>query len=351
MNIIDLLEEVGLTPKRKAVTKGGEYGSPCPICKDGVDCFLSWPNQVNNTGVLNGGRFYCRKCGKSGDAITLLKELYGLSYLEACHRLSIKPAEYRHGDTPHQAKTLTLPVFAESPSEKWKDRAGSYVEWCSKQLLSDPVACSMVTQRGFTRDSIARFRLGFLSGDLYRERERWGLFTELKDDGAPRRLWLPKGFVIPTFSNDGTVAKVKVRRTDFVEGDKYGKYVEIPGSKKCPSIYGDTTLDRGVIIESEFDALLVQQEAGDLCYCIALGGSTKPIDRETYDLLRRTPTLFFCPDFDDAGGAAWLHWKSMFASLNLMLTPSEKSAGDLFLAGVSLRAWIQANIEKLASRR
>lgn len=37
MNILDLLEADGITPKYKATTKGGEYGSRCPLCGGKID--------------------------------------------------------------------------------------------------------------------------------------------------------------------------------------------------------------------------------------------------------------------------------------------------------------------------
>ena len=86
MDLIDLLEELQLHPKRKASTHGGEYCSPCPFCKEGDDRFLIWPQRHNKNGEYQGGRFSCRKCGKYGDAITFLMQLHDLSYREACER-------------------------------------------------------------------------------------------------------------------------------------------------------------------------------------------------------------------------------------------------------------------------
>ena len=110
-------------------------------------------------------------------------------------------------------------------------------------------------------------------------------------------------------------------------------------------VYGNTDLSVALILESEFDALLVQQESGDICFCVALGGSTKPLDRDTDKLLGTTLDLLFCPDFDVPGAIALAKWKKMFPDIRLILTPEGKSAGDAFIAGINLRDWIEEEID------
>ena len=342
MNVKDLVEEIGYTPKKKAACHGGEFCSPCPFCKEGNDRFLIWPNRSNKNGEYQGGRFSCRVCGKYGDAITFLKELHGISYNEACEKLRIEPR--KRGVTPAK-KEIKLPVVND-PSELWQKKALSFVDWSHHQLMKNPAALNLIQKRGFTLDSIKRFKLGYNPLDLWREREEWGVQPEKKDDGSIKKLWLPAGITIPAFSGD-QVIKIKVRRPNWKEGDKLPKYVELSGSKQCPSVYGDTNLKVGLILESELDSLLVQQETGDLLFCVALGGSSKLLDAQTDQLLRQTSILLFCPDFDKAGAKAWVKWKKMFPSIQRVLTPDGKSAGDAFLAGVNLREWLSETIENI----
>lgn len=58
MNILDLMQEAGYTPIKKAALHGGEYASPCPFCKDGDDRFLIWPNRSNKDGSYTGGEIF-----------------------------------------------------------------------------------------------------------------------------------------------------------------------------------------------------------------------------------------------------------------------------------------------------
>jgi hypothetical protein len=65
--------------KKVASTGGGEYAGACPSC-GGSDRFRIWPEK---------DRFWCRKCGKSGDSIEFLKWIKGLSYADACRELDV----------------------------------------------------------------------------------------------------------------------------------------------------------------------------------------------------------------------------------------------------------------------
>jgi len=343
MNLIDLIEELNIQPKRKAATHGGEYCSPCPFCKEGDDRFLIWPQRQNKNGEYQGGRFSCRKCGKYGDAITFLRQLYGLSYREACERMRIEPKQ--RNSLPLKRPMLKSKIVDE-PSDLWKEKANSFVEWSHKQLLNNDEGLSLLRERGFSDESIDHFVLGYNPQLFFRERTDWGLVQELKEEGKVRKLWLPVGLVIPTFADDGII-KVKVRRSGWKEGDKFPKYVEVSGSKQIPSIYGDTSLPFALILESELDALLIQQEAADLVYCVALGGSTKPLDAQTDQLLRTASLILFLPDFDEAGAIAWMKWKKMFPTIQRILTPCEKSAGDYFQNSGDLREWIEDTIKEI----
>lgn len=343
VNILDLVEEEGLTPKKKAACHGGEYCSPCPFCKEGKDRFLTWPYRNNQQNGYQGGRYSCRKCGNYGDAITFLRQLYGFGYLEACARLRIEP---RQGSASSLPRLALKPKIVGEPPELWKEKAKSFSVWAYNQLQNNSKALKLLKERGFNDASITRFCFGFNPQTLFRKRQDWGLSSELRENGEFRELWLPAGIVIPTFSA-GQLIKVKVRRLDWREGDKFPKYVEISGSKQAPSIYGDTSLPCALVLESEIDALLIQQEAGDLVYCVALGGSTKLPNDQTEQLLRNTSMILFLPDFDQAGAIAWSKWKKLFANMQRILTPCEKSAGDYYQNGGDLRKWLEDCIKEI----
>lgn len=82
MTLLDLLS-ARLPVRRTARTEGGEYHCPCLKC-GGVDRFMFWPT---------AGNFYCRHCGWRGDAITILRDIDGLSFREAAARVGKPIAE------------------------------------------------------------------------------------------------------------------------------------------------------------------------------------------------------------------------------------------------------------------
>jgi len=358
MNILDLVRERGLQPKKKASTNGGEYASGCPFCSTGEDRFLIWPERHNKNGDYQGGRYSCRVCEEYGSALSFLIKVDGLSYKDACSVLKVEP---KKRDSYNLPKLPAKPNVSAEPSPQWSRKAGLFVEWCHAKLLKQPEALVKIEARGFTTESINQFKLGYNPGDkkglwFKRDRQEWGLKQEFKENGEEKPLWLPVGLVIPTFSGDGRVIKVKIRNTTFereigiyekavVEGNrpkrKPQKYIIISGGKECPSVFGNTDLQTALILESEIDALLVQQFAGDFIFCVGLGGSTKPIDAETDVLLRKTKKLLFLPDYDAAGKKSWDKWKKAFPEIQRTLTPSEKSAGDYLLAGGDLRSWLE----------
>lgn len=346
MNIKDLIIEAGYEPQGKTGAHSKEFCSPCPFCKDGENRFLIWPNQQNRDGEYREGRFWCRVCDKSGDAIAFLRLFYGMTYRHACIQLQIEP---KQKNTPRSYFIASQPKIVSNPPETWMTKAMGFVEWVHQELSDHPEGKNLILSRGFTEDSISRFKLGYNSQVFLREGPVWGLTPEIRPNGTERRIWLPMGIVIPTYLAN-QVIRIKIRRSDWKEGDKIGKYIEVPGSKQTPSIFGNTSLNFATVLESEIDALLIQQEASDLTYCVALSGATKPLDAETESILKKTAHILFVPDFDPSGFASWVKWKKKFHNIHYILTPNEKSVGDYFQKGGDLRKWLQEAIQNVNNK-
>ena len=68
-----------------------------------------------------------------------------------------------------------------------------------------------------------------------------------------------------------------------------------------------------VIVEAEFDAMLIHQEAGNLCSALALGGAKKKPDLATDQKLRKSPLLLYALDFDEAGKEQFIYWHPALA--------------------------------------
>lgn len=330
MGVLFFAKEDGLNPKRVASTKGGEYHSPCPGC-GGKDRFIIWDKL---------DRYFCRQCRKSGDAIQYSRAFHGLSYAEACRKSGIVPKERSALKTPfnglEKATFQFEPRVAEIPSLKWRGQASSFILYCQEQLAKNHFALGLLLQRGLSRNTIEQFRLGLNPTSLWLKRSDWGLKPEEK------KLWIPNGLLIPTYDcSMGDTLKLKIRRSNWCVGDKLPKYVEISGSMQGLSVYGSLKGKPIVVVESEFDAMLLHQCAGDLCCSLALGGASKRPDAEGHRLLLDAPMIFFSLDVDIAGALAYRWWSQTYPCLKLCPPPVGKSPGDAYLAGIDLKKWIK----------
>jgi DNA primase len=101
----------------------------------------------------------------------------------------------------------------------------------------------------------------------------------LKDNGKPKRFWLPKGIIIP-LCRGKQVLRVRIRRPE-----NEPRYFILRGSSTRAMILGG--LDTTILVESELDAMLLYQEAGELANLIALGNAQARPDREAADLLKK----------------------------------------------------------------
>lgn len=338
MNVLDLAEELNLFPKRSASTHGGEHKSKCPNCQDGRDRFCIWPNQ----GV--SGRYWCRICDAKGDAIQFCRDFFGMSFLQACQKVNITPQV--RAKSQKIKRSVFQPYKTSSTHPSWQPVAKRFIDYSHQNLLKEPDIINQLEKRGLTLETIRRFHLGWNPKNFFDNKERWGLSPETKENGLLKRQWLPKGIVIPTFEGSVPV-KIKIRRSDWFIGDALPKYVEISGSKQSLSVYGDPSKPV-IIVESELDALLIQQEASHLICCIALGGVSKKPDIEIHGWLQRAFLILLSLDFDGAGKNHYSFWMSLYPNLRPWPAPQVKSIGDAFQAfSINILDWIKAGFSAI----
>lgn len=331
MTLLDLIP--GL--KKFASTGGGEYGAGCPWC-GGWDWFRVWPNEGPT------GRYWCRGCGKSGDGLQLIRELKGLSFPEALKAWGL-PSNSRHRIPSGQqsARATWEPREAKAPGTTWTEKAASFLAGCQGHLAGPSGAdCrEWLKGRGLKIETIERTGLGWNPVEQFHTRESWGLPPEMKEDGKPRRVWLPAGLVIPCFTG-GRVIRLRVRRPDPGEGPRY---VIITGSSSSPLIL--VTGGAWVIVESELDALLLAQEAGHLAGVIALGNAQTRPDIETDRTLKEADLILIALDSDEAGAReAWGFWKRTYPNARRWPCPIGKDSTEAMQAGLDLRAWVIAGL-------
>jgi hypothetical protein len=327
MNLLELIEETGLKPRKTSNSHGGEYHCPCPSC-GGDDRFMFWPQT---------GRYWCRQCEANGDEIQFCKDFQGLPFHSALAK--VKGSCF----LPIAKSKTSSPRPITVDSSCWEQKADKFVKNSHHNLLTNPNALNSVQARGLSIETIKHHHLGWNPRSLFPQKEEWG-FEKKSESDERRKILLPPGIVIPAFQNN-MLRKIKIRRSDWKEDSDFGKYHIVCGSLNFMPVFGDLLCPVTVIVEAEFDAMLVAQEVNGLCSCLSVGGVSKPRSSETDEWLRNRDLILFALDFDDAGKKKYPDWQETYPNLRPWPVPKEKSPGDYFKAGGDINRWIASGMK------
>ena len=366
MNILQMVEQKGITPKRVSSNKGGEYHSPCPSC-GGENRFHVWPAQGDD------GSFWCRGCDKGGDAVAYLRIYEGVACSAAhailgrvctsttcqkigrCRQGAGDGSQHNEGKTaaPVQPRSATWsPSEASAPEDLWREHAEKLVASAHEALLTCPERLAYLTARGLPAEAVVKYRLGWLAKDNYRSRESWGLPTELRPDGKPKKLYLPQGIVIPFYLGETILHRLRIRR-DVVTGDE-ARYYWVPGSGNDVIVINPSAR-AFVVVESDLDGLMVDHAAGDLVGTIPLGTCSAKPKETAAELLRESLAILVALDFEprqnqktgvmeNPGGQAAKWWTACFPQARRWPVPAGKDPGEAYQSGVLIRTWIMAGL-------
>jgi DNA primase len=339
MTILDLAVQIGLYPRRKSSTAGGEYHSSCPIC-GGTDRFYIQPyKQMNKC----SGSYCCRQCGVKGDAIQFARQFLNLSFQEAVRTVDATIQERTSFPLLKQSYAPQITTLNE-PSMHWTARATDYVERAHKQLLLEKDVLRFLYSRGLPIEIIRRYKLGWSSKDQFFSRTDWGLEEQYSPNGKLAKLWIPKGLLIPVHKSTGQIIRLKVRRHDWKEGDTLPKYAAISGSMNGLSIIGNPKHNVMVVMESELDAYAVDYLAHDFAFVVAVGSNIKNPDNVTDYHAKNTQTLLICHDNDEAGNKMLSKWYRLYPHARSYPTPIGKDIGEAIQNGFDVREWLLQSI-------
>jgi len=313
--------------KHVASTSGGECAGACPFC-GGNDRFRVWPET---------DRAWCRKCGWKGDSIQLVRDTRGMSYVEACRYLGAEP---KTSTSTGASFTWQPKPPKPDPGKVWQQKCQSFLKWAQDQLQETPSVMDWLTcERGLTPETIRAAGVGYNPKQFYRDRQEFGLDPDVNANGKPKRVWLPAGLVIPSFDG-GRVIRLRIRRDEI--GPKDDRYILVPGGSTRPMVLGNA--DAVVIVESELDALLINQAAGDIVSIIALGNAQIRPDAKTDKRLRQADLILNALDSDAAGAKeAWGFWLDNYGAKRWPCIRA-KDPTEMQQVGVDVRQWIQAGL-------
>lgn len=369
MNLLQLAEQH--VPMRKV---GREWHGPCPHCGSGGD-----PLKSDRFTVKEDDRYFCRTCTpEGGDAISFLRTFEDKSCPEA-HALLGKECQSTsclvldkcskgkgRGDAPRRRSEQRLtasekksgpewmPAEARVPYEQWQENARRLVEWAHQRLLQEPEHLAYLEGRGLPRAAVEKNMLGYWPETKFRNLSEWGLPEETNPkNGKKKKVWIPRGIVIPTF-RDGRVDRIRIRRHADDLDDGFGKYVALKGSGDEVSIIG---ADRKafVVVEGDLDGLLIAHHAGDLVGAVPLGSCSPRPRSDAYQVLSTALTILVALDFEprtnnttgrheNPGGQNARWWQKHFPNAVRWPVPVGKDPGEAFELGTDLRAWVLAGL-------
>jgi DNA primase len=326
MNLVDLIGR-DTTLRKVASTHGGEYAGPCPWC-GGDDRFRVWP-QADRPG------YWCRQCGKKGDAIQYLMDHDRLRFREACERVGHLPDER---PCPGPQQPPKPPPLASSPGEAWQVRARAFIEHC-EQLLWTPEgtpALDYLRRRGLQDDTIQAARVGYHPTERWEHPEQWGLGPKHK------KIYLLRGLVFPWCVGSELWRVVFRRDDDHIPKDE--RYRPIAGGGN--TFYQVDTLRPNapaMMVEGVLDALAVLQEAGDLIAVVAAGTTSGRLER-WIGRLDLASTVLIALDADHAGDTASDWWLKILSSRAKRWRPFWDDPAAMLQDGANLRTWVREGL-------
>jgi hypothetical protein len=378
IDLVSLIEQragVNLVKRANHFKFGAEYWGVCPFCDTGDNRFHVWPE---------GDRphYWCRVCSKEGSPAQFLADYAGLSYAEAFDELGLLDETDFSVLPPKPAQHYKA---TQAPCKGWQEAGLALLERAERYLWhprspEGQQALAYLHQRGFTDETIRAARFGYVpllsDGSWFSEPfSHWGLDPSAltEQQRAKGCVRIPNGILIPWFC-DGQLWKLAVKRPG--EQMDYG---QILGS--ADGLYNVDSIEAGkpvMLVEGEFDALSVQQEAGDLIACIATGSVRKGRATHWRDDLELASYVLVAFDNDlpdehgqkagDEGARYWLELLSHAIRWEPWALPADKEwedeAWNSYMirfkdcnemlqyaeafkdwSGTDLRGWIQQGIE------
>ncbi len=265
------------------------------------------------------------KCQVAGDALDWLQRYRGMEFREAVQvldgEMTATAAPFRRAELSDDAP----------PPSAWQSAVRRVVELAEEVLWTSQGegALGYLLERGLTPETVRAARLGYVAGSYRQWRSVAGLNV-------------PCGITIPWLTHGGeTLWAVKVRRA---AGSP--KYLQIAGGSSGGLYQAERLADARAVLfcEGEFDALLAQQEAGELVAAVTLGSAGSVLGRRWLAELVHVPILLAAYDMDEAGRRGAERLRALSQRVHPVRLPWGKDLTEYHLQGGDLFAWLAAEL-------
>jgi hypothetical protein len=238
------------------------------------------------------------------------------------------------------------------PPKQWQQAASVLIAravdclWYSEEGKQ---ALVYLRGRGLSDSVLKKMYIGYVplqkDGRWYSDTfEGWGLDPMKLSPAqyAKGCVRVPNGILIPWFEG-ATIWKLAVKRPG--EEMDYG---QVLGSAEGLYNIGSIQYEKpAMLVEGEFDALSVMQEAGDLVACVATGSAVRGRSpRWTAELMQAS---FLIQSFDDDKGGhdGAVHWLNTYEKCFRYEPIGAKDPNDMLRAydGNYVRDWVQAGLD------
>lgn len=317
----------------KLELKGKNYLGLCPFHQEKTPSFtVSRDKQL----------YYCFGCGAGGDLFNFLMEIENLSFVEAVktltERLGIIPPD---DNFSLRRRDRQLDQFREQLFEIY-NWATKFFVYLLLEHDQGQVARKYFAQRGFTRATIEKFRLGYAP-------QTWtALFSFLTKKGYSANLLERAGLIIPRSSRHSTAGKDRGfydrfrRRAMFtifnlrgqpigfggrvIDPDQQPKYLNSPESEifvKNQNLYGlnfareKIRQSREAIIVEGYTDVITAHQSGLENVVASLG--TALTENQARLLARYADQVYIAYDADTAGQKATLRGLDILKKAGLMV--------------------------------
>lgn len=268
-------------------------------------------------------RWWCYRCNVGGDAIDFIMRREGLGFRDACAQLGGSPSPIE------TATHLSRPASEVARTLDPVERAclSTAVERYHRRLLREPAALAYCAARGLDGEDIARFQLGYATGDdlhaaLRQESlsphaaQRVGLLNPRGDERLAGRL------VVPELRPDGPLWLIG--RT-LPERAAMPRYLGLPGRKPLLGLNEVDPSAEVYVTEGVFDRLTLARWGFP---ALALAGTHARPD--TLAFLTRFPRVRLLMDADAAGRDATAALRAALGPrASSVVLPGVKDVADL----------------------